>query len=113
MGGQVVSTGRVMRSVALRYRQPTRWWAGVSGASGHICRFLSGHEPPDDVLQGSGPYARSRAMARLEAVLLLGEQPQTSRKLAQLVGLADGTRPTVDGDEALARVRARIDQLNK
>ncbi len=28
-------------------------------------------------------------------------------------GIADGTRPTVDGDEALARVRARIDRLTR
>ena len=41
---------------------------------------FGGVAPPDDQL------------VRLEAVFFLSQQPQTSRKLAQLAGLADGTK---------------------
>lgn len=38
-----------------------------------------------------GPFARSAAMARLEAVLFFAREPQSTRRLAQLAALADGT----------------------
>jgi segregation and condensation protein B len=38
-----------------------------------------------------GPWTRDPQIARLEAVLFLAKQPLSSRKLAQLAGLADGT----------------------
>ncbi len=39
----------------------------------------------------SGPMARDVRTARLEAVLFLSREPLSSRRLAQLAGLADGT----------------------
>jgi len=39
----------------------------------------------------SDEFARDDSAARLEAVLFLAREPLTSRKLAQLAGLADGT----------------------
>jgi segregation and condensation protein B len=37
------------------------------------------------------PFARDARLARLEAVLFLAREPLSTRKLAQLAGLADGT----------------------
>ncbi len=42
-------------------------------------------------LQSDGRPVRPAALARLEAVLLLGREPLASRRLAALAGLADGT----------------------
>ena len=75
--------------MALRYRQPLcamlrpglgRWTTSSGGAA------VADNSVPE------GPGVRSREIARLEAVLLLSQQPQNSRKLAQLAGLADGTK---------------------
>ena len=80
-----------MGSVALRYRHPCAvgvWPGGLSAAtrlSG--CRWC--HEVP--AMEGV-PFRLEDRLARLEAVLFLSRQPQTSRKLAQLAGLADGTK---------------------
>ena len=42
--------------------------------------------------QGNQECRRDRELARVEAVLLLARTPLTSRKLAQMAGLPDGTR---------------------
>lgn len=92
MYGFCVSTGRLLGSVALRYRQPICAAGGLPAAEGGICRFLLPGEPADDLSDGDGPTARSAPLRRLEAVLFLARHPQASRKLAQLAGLADGTK---------------------
>lgn len=45
-----------------------------------------------DLHGGGVAVPRDDRLARLEAVFFLSQQPQTSRKLAQLAGLADGTK---------------------
>jgi segregation and condensation protein B len=66
-----------------------------------IWRFRS---PKPDVLASSaGPLSRERRLARVEAVLFLAREPVSSRKIAQLASLADGT-------EARTLVR-RLNQL--
>ena len=92
------NTGRLLGSVALRYRQPLcrpgRLPAGPRG----IWRLWLPGGPEvggtsvDELPGGDGPNARSPDLARLEAVLFLACAPQASRKLAQLGGLADGTK---------------------
>lgn len=47
------------------------------------------HESADRPL---GPWARSAELARLEGILFLATEPLSSRKLAELAGLADGTQ---------------------
>jgi len=92
MDGSRVSTGRLLKSVALCYRQPIGAPRPLRSAGGGICRhFLldqSEEEPPG----GHGPHVRSASLARLEAVLFLAGEPQGSRKLAELAALADGTK---------------------
>ena len=51
----------------------------------------------------AGPLSRDRRLARVEAVLFLAREPLSSRKIAQLASLADGT-------EARTLVR-RLNQL--
>ena len=55
-------------------------------------RYRRSASRDDEAPLGNGPFARSAAMARLEAVLFLGRHPLASRRLAQLAGLADGTQ---------------------
>jgi segregation and condensation protein B len=85
-------TGRLLHSVSLRYRQRFGMPRMPHGAKGNTYPWLAlpprEQDPPIKV----GPHARDQRMARLEAVLLLSQQPQSSRKLAQLTGLADGTK---------------------
>ena len=87
--------GRVMRSVALRYRRdrlhrrcrPENLSAGRLHGS-----FRRVADEPYAALGGHGPEAREAQLARLEAVLFLGREPLGSRRLAQLADLADGTK---------------------
>ena len=85
------TTAEQLGSVALRYRLElnhrgtaaagsARWWPG------------RGEQRGDDEPRGSSPHARSPRMQRLEAVLLIAQNPLNTRKLAQLAGLADGTK---------------------
>jgi segregation and condensation protein B len=85
------STGRLLASVALRYRQRQGAAAGWM-ARGGICRYLLPGARVDEGPVGTRPGARDDRLARLEALLFLSELPQGSRKLAQLAGLADGTK---------------------
>ncbi len=91
MYGFGASTGRLLGSVALRYRHPIGVLGGMPVVPGRAGRFLRSAKPAEDVPSGQGPAARSDDLARLEAVLFLARQPQASRKLAELAGLADGT----------------------
>ncbi len=83
-----MSLGRCLQSVALRYRQPACWLERVARPA------LPGYQaaeavPPADEVGGGARHARA---ARLEAILFLAREPLGSRKLAQLTGLADGTK---------------------
>jgi segregation and condensation protein B len=75
-------------SVALRYRLPGRWRQLSPRRSGRLGR--SGWREDVDAV-GGGETVRESPVARLEAVLFLAREPLTSRKLAQLADLADGT----------------------
>jgi segregation and condensation protein B len=57
-----------------------------------ITHPLFGGVQKEDVAIPRGPHARDERLARLEAILLLSREPLVSRKLAQLAGLADGTK---------------------
>jgi segregation and condensation protein B len=73
-------------SVALRYRLP-RPWRGLAP------RRLGRSGWRDNAeAAGGGETVRDPPVARLEAVLFLAREPLTSRKLAQLADLADGTK---------------------
>jgi segregation and condensation protein B len=48
-------------------------------------------EPPQKPT-GPGPHHRSDELARLEAALFLAREPLSTRRLAKLAGLTDGTR---------------------
>ncbi len=50
--------------------------------------------PPEEPT-GPGPYHRSDELARLEAALFLAREPLSTRRLAKLARLADGTRARV------------------
>ena len=90
MKPNVQDLGHLLGSVALRYRSTL---AGEENTPLLDCNNFCfkkgffrnqadrvGHNPSDD------------GISRLEALLFLSRQPQTSRKLAQLTGLADGTK---------------------
>jgi segregation and condensation protein B len=49
-----------------------------------------GEPPPKPT--GPGPHHRSDELARLEAALFLAREPLSTRRLAKLAGLTDGTR---------------------
>ena len=72
----------------MRYRQPKYWLERASRvACGAIGKVKA--TPPK---AGEEVNARPARLARLEAVLFLAREPLGSRKLAQLAGLADGTK---------------------
>ena len=76
-------------SVALRYRLPSQWHPWPGRRPGRLGR--SGWRDDVEAI-GGGETAREAPVARLEAVLFLAREPLTSRKLAQLADLADGTK---------------------
>jgi segregation and condensation protein B len=86
------TTGQLLNSAALRYRQPyfrcTSCPANFRALHNPFFRARLSEEP----FAPRGPCARDERLAKLEAVLLLAKQPLVSRKLAQLAGLADGTK---------------------
>jgi len=86
-----LETGRILGSVATRYQHPRAVGARSTLLSrgGRRFRLPSSLE---DTCPERGSTASDNRLAGLEAVLFLSQQPQTSRKLAQLAGLADGTK---------------------
>jgi segregation and condensation protein B len=48
--------------------------------------------PPPDLPEARGEHVRSEELARLEAALFLAREPLTTRRLAKLARLPDGTR---------------------
>lgn len=83
-----VSLGRCLQSAALRYRQPSCWLERV--ARPVLPGYQAAEAAPPAGEEGGG--ARQARAARLEAILFLAREPLGSRKLAQLTGLADGTK---------------------
>jgi len=89
MKGMGASTARLLGSVAQRYRQTLAPRESIPWRGFKL--FWTPAEAPEPPAI-AGPAARSEEVARLEAVLLLAREPMDSRKLAQLTGLADGTK---------------------
>jgi segregation and condensation protein B len=91
MRSRSVNLGNRLASVALRYRNP--YVEGVSRGS-----IFGSRQPvprPKEVgicLLKRGVDVPDNRASRLEALLFLSRHPQTSRKLAELAGLADGTK---------------------
>ena len=83
-----VTLGRCLKSVALRYRQPDCWLErNPQGAPPGLGRVQAIPQPDE----GEGT-SRPARITRVEAILFLSREPLGSRKLAQLAGLADGTK---------------------
>ena len=86
------SVGWKLRSVASRYRP----WGRISGRCythvGHNKLLLWNVCKADHFPTGEGVNSRDERLAELEAILFLAPQPMASRKLAELAGLADGTK---------------------
>src|SRR4029079_1645855 len=78
---------RQLGSVSLRYRLPMPWRT----ASQRRQNFAPMKPAPSWELPEPAADARDEPLARLEAVLLLSREPASTRRLAQLAGLADGT----------------------
>jgi segregation and condensation protein B len=84
------SLGRRLQSVALRYQTPVRDWPPA------FCQrspkwFLHTTISTEPLASAAGLYSRSKRLANLEAAFFLAREPQGTRRLAQLAGLADGT----------------------
>lgn len=92
MNGFSESPARRLGSASMRYQRPEPGWpwppAPSSWPSG---TRASAPRAADEVPSEEGTIARSPRMTRLEAVLFLAEGPLSSRKIAQLANLADGT----------------------
>ena len=88
MRRHAMTLGRRFGSVGLRYRLPdlARGWK-ESGCPKITMRGKRGTGEP----RGTGE-AGALAISRLEAVLFLAREPISSRRLAQLTNLPDGTR---------------------
>src|SRR6185369_3280782 len=56
-----------------------------------LWQFRDVGESSQAELANLGPLGRDRKLAQVEAVLFLVREPLTSRKIAQLANLADGT----------------------
>ncbi len=84
-------TARQLGSVAMRCHYPLSAGASVTwlwGGNNDVRRPMWLGMAPGRI----GVKPPESEIARLEALLFLSRQPQTSRRLAQLAGLADGTK---------------------
>jgi segregation and condensation protein B len=86
MPARPAAPARQFGSVSLRYVLPARWELASRTARLSVKSTVA----PRVVLPPS-PLARDERLARLEAVLFLSREPVTTRRLAQLAHLADGT----------------------
>ncbi len=83
------SMGWLGRSVAARFHH------ALTARGRHsvpACPNSPGMEVGEGVRPATGPWARDDLLGRVEAVLFLAREPLSSRKLARLAGLADGTQ---------------------
>src|SRR3972149_85898 len=92
MGAFRSNTGCLLRSVATRYRPWGRSLSWRHTQLGNNSLLLWNLYIDEHAPTGVGVNARDEHLPQLEAVLLLTQQPIASRKLAQLAGLADGTK---------------------
>ena len=72
-----------------RIAQPD--WGGLRLRYGAQTTAPAGGVTLDDAPAASGPFARSRVAAQIEAILFAAKEPVTARKLAQAIGLADAS----------------------
>lgn len=91
--------GHRLSSVALRYRNSLDKWSPTTATLAGCPRPNEGHEVPDREDADS-------KLARLEAVLFLASEPLSTRKLAKLAKLADGT----EARTKLKQLAKRYDQ---
>ncbi len=82
--GSSHALGRSLNSSALRYRWPQRW-----GAKRPL--WPVGGATQETAPEADTSDSRETKRARLEAVLFLAREPLSTRKLANLARLADGT----------------------
>jgi segregation and condensation protein B len=65
---------------------------GIGPAIARRNRWLrQSFAPGRSIVRHDDPWVRDTRLARLEAILFLAREPLSTRKLAQLAGLADGT----------------------
>ena len=83
-----MTVGRLLKSVSLRYRHPACWNAG---GVHRVTDWQTAGAKKNPKEEGER-RVRPVRLARLEAILFLSREPLGSRKLAQLAGLADGTK---------------------
>ncbi len=85
-----VSPGRQLQSVALRYQLFACGWPPMDHPNGGkwLLRAETREEP---FASATASGSRPTRLAQLEAAFFLAREPQGSRRLAQLAGLADGT----------------------
>jgi segregation and condensation protein B len=91
MRNRATSTGRLLRSVALRYQAQNPQFAEQLPTALKMATLSGGikkNAPP----KRGGKFARDERLTQVEAILFLAQQPIGSRKLAQLADLADGTK---------------------
>ncbi|MBN1395753.1 MAG: SMC-Scp complex subunit ScpB [Pirellulales bacterium] len=82
------STAQRLGSVATRYRHPIASGGCLHWRNSGVRIGLPACLP----LRDGGIASIANQLSRLEAILFLSRGPQTSRKLAQSAGLADGTK---------------------
>jgi segregation and condensation protein B len=78
----------------LRKWQPFQRLGVAHAARGfdRIWQFRPLSQAPQQVTRGDGVFWRESEIGRVEAVLFLAKEPLSSRKIAQLASLADGTQ---------------------
>lgn len=83
------SSGWPHRSAAARFHHTL---AARAAHSAFASASLPGIGVGQWARTATGPFARDELLRRLEAILFLAQEPLSSRKLARLAGLADGTQ---------------------
>jgi segregation and condensation protein B len=93
-----------LHSPASASRQPWARWSTVSSTLGHGQRIArsDSESPPTAIIDSLGAK-----LARLEGILLLAREPLSTRKLAELAELADGTEARSLVRELSRRLRRR------
>jgi segregation and condensation protein B len=84
------TTGRLLRSVALRYRQANSQFCEILPSFYHHITCWSDKRRENSPVGGEN--VGDESLSNVEAILFLSSQPLSSRKLAQLADLADGTK---------------------